>query len=136
MTHEDEQIPIAPSEQFITFIESHADIVLEPADRFEADVIRESIWLISAPSQLVPIDTVHFKIMIDLGPDKTIFHEMKFTFNEHTVLWIGYDTGNSVFSAAIGDAETQIGPEQIANILNELMSYELTGNFYKQSAED
>lgn len=135
MTHESQQSPETPSGRFLEFVESHADIVLEPADPYDRDVTRESTWQISEHSHLIPIDKVHFKVIIDLGPDKTIYHEIEFTHGEQRVFWLGYDSGNSTFAAAIGDGRNDINitTHEVDSMLRELTVHERAGNFYKLS---
>ncbi len=135
MTHETLQSPETPSSRFLEFVESHADIVLEAADPYNRDVTRESTWEITEYAQLIPIDKVHFKVMIDLGPDRTMYHEIEFKRGEQRVFWLGYDSGNSTFAAAIGEDrnDIDISAREVDGILSELSVQQQTGRLQKLS---
>lgn len=137
MSHESQNSPETPVGRFVDFVESHADIVFESADPYGRDVTREATWQITEYAQLVPIDTLHFKVMIDLGPDRTMYHEIEFMRGEERVFWLGYDSGNSTFTAAIGENRNDIAitEQEVDGILSELSVQQQSGRLQKLAFE-
>lgn len=134
MTHESLPNPELPSQRFTQFIDSHTDIVQEP-DIYDQNVTREAAWTVTDASRLVPIDKVHFKVMVDLGEDKTTYHEIQFTFGDQPVFWVGYDSGEAVFTAVIGEnsTDTEVSNDEVVRLLEELTLQEQAGMLRKIS---
>lgn len=125
--------PELPSQRFSHYIDSHTDIILEPETN-DPNVTRMATWVLSDSSILIPVDTIDFKVMIDLGEDKTIYHEILYKLSDQQVLWLGYDSGNDEFSCFIGDSRTQteINPDDVVRMIDELIVQEQKGNLRKQ----
>ena len=113
-------------QRFTDFVESRADIVLESVNYSEKDVTRESVWRISAPSQLIAVDRMHFKVMIDLGPDRTIYHELELFKGEQSVFWLGHDSADFVFSSSLAgyQVDTPVTHQQVADLISQLITLE------------
>ncbi len=125
--------PEFSTKHFLDFVENHADIVLEPPV-YERNVTRLTKWEIADASQLTPLDSVEFKVMIDLGPDQTIYHEIKFAFRDQPVFWLGYDSGANEYSSVIGTSNTdsEITTSEVRRIVEELSVQEQKGCLRKR----
>jgi hypothetical protein len=117
--------------QFVDFVESHAQIILDTSEESLADrdITRRSDWMLADTSQLVPIDTVRFQVIIDLG-DPSLFHEIIFLYQGENVFFVGYDAHSQAFTATIGEGQedTELSNTQVKQLLDQLAFHELSGS--------
>lgn len=117
--------------KFVDFVENHAQLVLDTREESfaEHDVIRRSDWKLADKSQLVPIDTVRFQVIIDLK-DPSLFHEIIFSYKGETVFFVGYDAQSGIFTATIGEGRenAEFSNNHVIHLVEELAFRELSGS--------
>lgn len=127
------------STKFVNYVETHAQIILDTSDENlpDRDITRRSDWQLTDKSQLIPIDTVRFQVIIDLK-DPSLFHEMIFSYKGENVFFLGYDAQSRVFTAAIGEGreDAEFSDSQIRNLLDELAFRELSGSLVNNENHD